>query len=93
MLSSPSRTPDLRREGRRDRRRVRLTGTRDEAADRLVDALFAGAGVPLCLVAPDGTLRQANPVWLRAAGFSLDEAVGKKLVALFPDAAAAIRTL
>ncbi len=51
----------------------------------LLGALFDEPGVGRCLVAPDGSILRANPEWLRATGFALDEVIGADVVALFPE--------
>ncbi|ABS26558.1 ATP-binding protein [Anaeromyxobacter sp. Fw109-5] len=65
-------------------------------ANALAELLFDEAGSGRCLVAPDGTVLRANPEWLRATGLTLDEAIGRDVLELLPqarEAAIAARTL
>jgi PAS domain S-box-containing protein len=55
------------------------------SAAPLVDLLFGEAGAGLCLVAPDGKALRANRAWLRWAGCSTEQVVGKDVVELLPD--------
>jgi PAS domain S-box-containing protein len=50
----------------------------------LTDLLLDKAGVGLCLVAPDGTVRRANNEWLRSTGFTAEQVIGEDIVELFP---------
>jgi PAS domain S-box-containing protein len=66
------------------------------AANVLAELLFDEAGSGRSLVAPDGTMIRANAEWLRAMGLTLDEAVGRDVLQLLPqarEAAIAVRTL
>jgi PAS domain S-box-containing protein len=56
------------------------------ASSALADLLFEEPGVGRCLVAPDGSVLRANLEWLRATGFSLNDALGADIIDLFPEA-------
>ena len=56
----------------------------------VLDALFANAGVGLCLLSSDGRVVRANAEWLDAAGFTEALVIGDDVRELFPEAPAAL---
>src|SRR6266702_3561911 len=51
----------------------------------LIDLLFEEAGVGRCLVAPDGTVLRTNAEWLRSAGHTDEQVLGKDIIEFFPE--------
>ncbi len=62
--------------------------TRYPALPAPLRALFEASGVGLCLLDTGWRVRHANQPWLAIAGVSLEEAVGRSIGELFPDAPA-----
>ncbi len=67
------------------RRSAVMTEHRAATATPLMDLLFEGAGVGLCLVAPDGTVLRANAEWLRLTRYSAEQVIGPDIIELFPE--------
>lgn len=63
------------------------------AAPGLVDAVFANAGVGLCVLDPCGRVLRANESWLRMAGLTREAAVGADFWTLFPSSPVPLREL
>jgi PAS domain S-box-containing protein len=63
------------------------------SCESILESVFASSGVGLCLVDPQGRVRQANETWLESVGLRAGDAIGELVWDLYRAPSAELRAL